>query len=241
MGAPLTNRTERLARIEQLLVRSTRGMRAVELAEACGVDRRTIYRDISMLNQAGVPINQAYGHFYLDRALYRANIRLNSEETLSLLLAASVVLRQSPQANPLLVQAAQVLAHTLPAELTEHAEYHLASRLSSQVQEVVASVMRAWMERRVIKVRYLHHSGKQRVLEFAIYLVDAKPNGTLYAVGRDMQHDRICRLKLERVQRVKLLERFYQRPAGFDSRIYRWQLHHAAVGQESTTVFETTD
>ena len=56
MSARLINRGERLTAIERLLFRSGKGLRAVEIAESCGVDRRTIYRDLETLQKLGIPV-----------------------------------------------------------------------------------------------------------------------------------------------------------------------------------------
>src|SRR5215471_5518533 len=72
MNNRLTSRTERLAEIERMLFRSAHGMRVMEIAEACGVDRRTVYRDMDTLSAIGVPIWQDDGRFGIDRDQYLA-------------------------------------------------------------------------------------------------------------------------------------------------------------------------
>ena len=94
MAARVTNRTERLIKMEQLLFRAAAGLRAVELAEACDIDRRTVYRDLSLLSEIGVPVYQREA-LLLDREAYLATIRLSFEETVAL-LAASVQARATP-------------------------------------------------------------------------------------------------------------------------------------------------
>ena len=76
VGTRPVNRTERLAEIEQMLFRSVDGLRAVEIAEACGVDRRTIYRDLSLLTDIGVPIAQTNGRFFIKYEHYLAKCNL---------------------------------------------------------------------------------------------------------------------------------------------------------------------
>ena len=92
------------------MFRSAAGLRAVELAEACGVDRRTVYRDLSLLNEVGVPIFQKDGRFCLEREQYLATIRLSFDETVALLLAAAM----SRQENPHLTSAMAKLSQALP-------------------------------------------------------------------------------------------------------------------------------
>ena len=71
MSARLINRGERLTAIERVLFRSGKGLRAVEIAESCGVDRRTIYRDLETLQKLGIPVTQEEGRFFLNRDYYR--------------------------------------------------------------------------------------------------------------------------------------------------------------------------
>src|SRR5262249_8448471 len=52
----IQSKAARLRRIEHRLYNAPRGMRATELAEYCGVDRRTIYRDLTSLDEMGVPV-----------------------------------------------------------------------------------------------------------------------------------------------------------------------------------------
>ena len=45
----IQSKAARLRRIEHRLYNTPQGLRAVELAEYCGVDRRTVYRDLASL------------------------------------------------------------------------------------------------------------------------------------------------------------------------------------------------
>ena len=94
------DRAERLTTIERMLLRNSAGLRAVEIAKACGVDRRTIYRDLSMLDKTGVPISQQGGKFYINREYYSANIRLNFNEAVALFVSARMLSRHAEQQNP---------------------------------------------------------------------------------------------------------------------------------------------
>ena len=56
------SKAARLQQIEHKLYNTPRGLSAVELAAYCGVDRRTIYRDIMTLEEVGAPIWQLTGN-----------------------------------------------------------------------------------------------------------------------------------------------------------------------------------
>ena len=69
MSTQLINRTERLATIEKMLFRAPSGMRVVDIAAACGVDRRTVYRDLNLLNEIGLPIYQKDGRYFFESGI----------------------------------------------------------------------------------------------------------------------------------------------------------------------------
>jgi predicted DNA-binding transcriptional regulator YafY len=78
------SKAARLRRIEHKLYNTPQGMGAVELANYCGVDRRTIYRDIESLDSMGVPVWQLDGKFGIEREGYQSTVRLNLNETVAL-------------------------------------------------------------------------------------------------------------------------------------------------------------
>ncbi|MEM6530429.1 MAG: HTH domain-containing protein, partial [Chloroflexota bacterium] len=94
------NRDDRHSLIENILFHSPDGVRAVELAERCGVDRRTIYRDLSRLRKNGIPIYQKQGRFFVSREYYHAPVQLTLNETVALFTAVRVLSQVANQHNP---------------------------------------------------------------------------------------------------------------------------------------------
>lgn len=229
MATRLTNRTERLIKMEQLLFRAADGLRAVELAEACGIDRRTVYRDLSLLSEIGVPVFQKDGRFCLEREQYLATIRLSFEETIALLLAAST----SRQGNPHLTSAMAKLSQALPDPVAAHAS--LLTQLTqpqaadSARAEILDTITRSWADLRCIKLWYRSRDeSKVRARVVSVYFVEPKPDGVVYIVGFDNLSQRVRAFKLSRVQRVEMLEETYKLPFQFDTKKYLFYLRDAA-------------
>lgn len=221
MGSRPTNRTERLIQMEQLLFRSSSGLRAVELAEACGVDRRTVYRDVSLLTEVGVPIYQRDGRFHLEREQYLATIRLSFDETVALMLAASM----SRQYNPHLASAVAKLSRALPEPIAAHAdvltELTQPSTADAARVEILDTITRAWAQERSIRLWYrTRETGKPSEREVRVYFVEWKPNGATYVVGYDTQTRRVRAFKLSRIQQVEMLYSTYRMPVQFDIKRY---------------------
>lgn len=219
------NRAERLSMIERMLLRNSTGLRAVEIAKACGVDRRTIYRDLSMLDKIGVPISQQGGKFLINREYYSANIRLNFNEAVALFISARMLSRHAEQQNPHIISALAKLASALPEPLASHVNYIADSVRAHPVDRnfvlVLETITHAWLERRRVKLwGSLVRSGEISVHEFSPYFVEPTGNGGLYVVGFDDLSQGVRAFKVVSIRRAKLLDTTYEVPRYFDRHRY---------------------
>jgi predicted DNA-binding transcriptional regulator YafY len=239
MAARLINRTERLAEIERLLLRHITGLRAVEIAEACGVDRRTVYRDLSLLNDIGVPIEQRDGRFFLDREHYAANTRLNLNEQVALLIAMRSLLVHGGQATPHLISALSKLARGLPESIAVHAAYVVDAIGFNAVDRAAIALMETvtygWAEQVRVKLWYWE-SGQASpgVCEFATYFIEPGRMNTLYVIGFDYNQHQIKALNLRQLARAQLLQTRYHIPKDLDRRSWLKDIRHSA-GRASDT------
>ncbi len=228
MTTRLTNRTERLVYMEQLLFRNASGMRAVELAEACGVDRRTVYRDLSLLTDVGLPIYQKDGRFCLLREQYLATIRLSLDETVALLMSASV----SRQENPHLISAMAKISHALPDALETHANLLIEMRQHSgdaAEAKILDTITRAWAEQRCIQMVYRSRDdGKTKLRVVSVYFIEPKRDGSVYIVGYDSLSERVRAFRLSRIEQVTMLQSTYEMPFQFDTKRYLFSLRGAS-------------
>ncbi len=225
MNNRLTSRTERLAEIERMLFRSANGMRVMEIADACGVDRRTIYRDLDLLSTIGVPIWQDNGRFGIIRDQYLATVRLNFNEAMALFIAARLLSRHADQQNPHITSALTKLGMAFPEPLASHVAFTAKAVSEHPVNhnfvQVLEAVTQAWADHRKVRVWYsAHSSGETRAREFAPYFVEPTPQGGLYAIGHDSLSGEIRTLKLQRMQKVQLMEDRFNIPEDFDANQY---------------------
>lgn len=221
MSIRLNNRSERLAKIERMLFRSSHGLRAVEIAEACGVDRRTVYRDLAALEKNNVPITQENGRFLINREYYLANVRLNLNEAVALFLAARILSRHADKQNPHVISAMNKLALAVPQAVATHisdiAESGRVTPVDRSYVDVLETVIRAWVETRNLKVwGSSTRTGDIEVRDFSTYFIEPTLSGGLYAIGFDHQAETVRTLKLEWIRRARLLDTTYQIPTGFD-------------------------
>ena len=225
MSTQLINRTERLAAIEKLLFQSAAGLRVVEIAEACGVDRRTIYRDLALLKEVGVPIYQQEGRYRLKHEHYAASLKLNINELIALYIALRGLEYYLEHQNPHVISVLKKVARSLPEPVGVHIEYMIETIGSNPVDRAYITVLdtltRAWAEQRKVKLWYMV-SGSPAVTarEFAIYFLEPSTSGELYAVGYDYLSHYVGAVELNRIKRVQLLNHTYEVPSQLDRRRY---------------------
>ncbi len=217
MATRLLHRSERLKEIEGLLLRRVGGMRAVEIAEVCGVDRRTVYRDLSLLNELGVPVYQKDGRFFLDREHYGATVQLNLHEIVALSHIANMAW-QVGQHSPYIVSVLTKLAEQLPVAVAAHLR-NLVEVLQRQPVDrasisILETLTRAWAEQVRVKVWYRSGAnGIDTIREFATYFIEPGIGGSLYLVGLDYMTQKIVPLRLQQVRRVQALKSSYRMPS----------------------------
>jgi len=217
----LSSRTSRLRRIEEMLLLTPDGLRVIELAEECDVDRRTIYRDIDFLCEQGIPIWQKDGRFGINRTRYLSTVHLSFHEAIALMLAGLLLSRTIDERNPHVTTALRKLAVTLPQPVMPHLK-RAADRVQThgdgqQQVAVLEALAEGWGTGRKVRVGYRSpRSGALRERTIAPYALEPTPSG-IYVIGHDDWADDIRTFKLDRLESADVLQhRRFTVPEAFD-------------------------
>jgi proteasome accessory factor B len=221
------SKAARLRRIEHKLYNTPNGLNAVDLAEYCGVDRRTIYRDMLALEEMGVPVWQMDGKFGIDRDMYQTTVQLNLNETVALYFAARLLTHHSDEHNPHVVNALDKLAASLPdSTLSEHmsraATLIRAKPMRTTYVQTVEVLTRAWADRRIVAIQYLapdRDTPQERIIA-PYFLEVSRFEPASYVLAHDRLRDALRTFKIERIQSTELLDEHYTIPEDFDP--YDW-------------------
>lgn len=216
------SKAARLRRIEHRLYNTPHGLRAVEIASYCGVDRRTIYRDLESLHEMGVPVWEDAGRYGIDRTAYLSTVRLNLNEAIALYFAARLLAHHSDENNPHVVAALDKLAASLPdatisAHLAHAANVIRARPLRAVYVRAVEVLTRAWADRRLVRILYRapNRSLTERVI--APYFMEvARSEPAAYIIGYDQLREALRTFKIERIEGAELLDEAYAIPNDFD-------------------------
>ncbi|MCL6431921.1 MAG: WYL domain-containing protein [Anaerolineae bacterium] len=219
-------RPVRLSYLQRLFYRNPQGYRSSELARLCGVDQRTINRDL--LDLQGEP-------FYLplvqdDDWRWRLMeghrftlppIHLSLQEAAALYLAARLLDRASDEPNPYIGRALLALADALPEEVGRQVRTLASGRLGdeqSRFARVFEVITLGWATGRKVRIR--HRSLRSdRAYDYVLspYLIELwGPGSAAYVIGHASYFDALRTFKLERIEEAELLQETFELPPGFD-------------------------
>lgn len=222
----IQSKTARLRRIEHRLYNALAGLRVVDLAEYCGVDRRTIYRDLLTLDEMGVPVWEHEGRYGINRESYLSTVRLNLNEAIALFFAARLLAHHSDEHNPHVVSALSKLAAGLPdttisSHLASAADVIRARPLRADYVRVLEVITRAWADKRKINMHYRAASGKTTERVICPYFLEvSRSEPSSYVIGYDDLRGALRTFKIERIASAELLDETYTIPDDFDPYVH---------------------
>lgn len=228
------NKTDRLLAIVLELQRKGR-QRAEDLAETFETSKRTIYRDILALCEAGVPIISVPGHGYsLMQGYFLPPLSFTTEEATMLLLGSDFIARNfDAQYRMAAKSASRKIESVLPETLRDDVHYLQSNirfigtitGLASKEQETLQQLRRALLDRNTI--RFCYHARHSNEGQSDLRVREADPYGLAHWLGAwhliaycHMRQD-IRNFRLDRMEELELLPRTFIRPANFQ--MYRGQ------------------
>jgi predicted DNA-binding transcriptional regulator YafY len=220
-----------LARIHRLLkiislLQAGKGFNADHLAVECGVSRRTVFRDLDVLRQSGVPLtyDEQGQRYRIPGACYLPPTNFTAEEALSLIVLCHEM--GAGDALPFFGparSAAIKLESALPARLRDQVR-QVAEAVEIQTTprnpllgqaSVYEQLLEAIARRRCVRIRY--HS----LAESEVICTRLSPYRLLfsrrswYVIGRSSLHRATRTFNLGRVQHIEPTDDRYQIPRGF--------------------------
>src|SRR5690348_3181832 len=222
------NRTDRLLAI--VLELQGRGrQRAEDLAETFETSKRTIYRDIQALGEAGVPLISVPGRGYaMMKGYFLPPLSFTADEATMLLLGSDFMAQNfDAQYRAAAQSASRKIEGVLPEKLRDEVHY-----LSSSIRfvsrdtlentpkaEMLQQLRRAIIERTTVRFHYhTRHTGDGKP---AHTTREADPyglvhfSGTWHLVAYCHMRQGIRNFRLDRMDNLELLAKIFSRPADF--------------------------
>lgn len=213
------SRLQRILRLVTIL-QSGRCCSPNELAGELGISRRTLFRDLNMLEQGGIPYyyDDSGGGYRMDSSFFLPPLNLKLPEALALLLVA----QQGGSAGALPLQkeardAAMKIESVLPAHIRQECGSVLRSTSVSTpararheaLEQTFSLFQRAIRRSRKVEITYISfYERKQIVTALSPYHLHFAQRAW-YVIGHSSLHDEVRTFKLGRIKKVELLPSAY--------------------------------
>jgi proteasome accessory factor B len=242
-------RITRLLKLLELL-QSGNGQNADGLAEACGVSRRTSFRDIEALKAAGVPVafDERHDRYSIPGTYFLPPINFTPAEALSLVALAGELGRSDrlPFYEPA-HSAARKLQTSLPPTLRDELrEMSRAIRIQpmpvsplESKTDIYHELVEARNKKHVVRIEY------DSLTEWERITTKLRPYHLLfcrhswYVIGRSSLHSEVRTFNLSRILSIERLESKFSIPRGFSLERYlrnAWQLIPGDGADDNVTI-----
>jgi predicted DNA-binding transcriptional regulator YafY len=222
------NRTDRLLAIVLELQGKGR-QRAEDLAATFETSKRTIYRDIQALGEAGVPLISVPGRGYsLMKGYFLPPLSFTTDEATMLLLGSDFTAQNfDAQYRSAAQSASRKIESVLSEKLRDEVRYLQDSILfisSGSTEDITETEMVRQLRRAIIEratVRFCYHTRYVRNGQSTQQTREADPYGLVHYANAwhlvaycHLRQD-IRNFRLDRMENLELLSRTFQRPTDF--------------------------
>lgn len=221
------NKAARLRQIEDLLLAHPRGLSQSELARRLGVNRSTISRYLPDLPEIVYVDDDDGGKWKIDRKAFLVNVRFTLNEAMAIHLASRLLATRMDRANPHAASALTKLGLALQS-LAPQISNHIAQSAcvmcgEDQKQDPVylqalENLTLAWAENKKVRVWYRsERDGELHEYIYSPYFIEPYAIGqTTYIFGLREPEQEIRTFKIERIEKVEMLEDGYNVPEDFN-------------------------
>lgn len=217
----------RLDAIFNLLLSVPEGLSKPEIARRMGVNRTTVWRDMTELTHLYPVIEEEDGRLRVDRNADLININLNLHEALAIHLASRLLATRLDRQNPHAATALRKLGHAMERWAQQISRHVLqsadllddsAQRRDPAYLQALERLTTAWAEQRQVRVWHRsERTGQVTEYRFCPYFIEPYPIGlTTMLIGFSDPPRGLRTLKIERIERVELTSDPYQIPDDFD-------------------------
>jgi predicted DNA-binding transcriptional regulator YafY len=225
------NRTDRLLAIV-LELQGKGKQRAEDLARTFEISKRTIYRDIEALCEAGVPLISIPGQGYsLMKGYFLPPLSFTTDEATMLLLGSDFMAQNfDAQYRQAAQSAGRKISGVLPEKLRDEVDYlqksirfiSLGTANNTTEQHMLQQLRRAIIERTTVRFRYYpRHSRESQPTPM---VREADPYGLVHIANvwnlvaychlrKDIRH-----FRLDRMEDLEPLAKTFERRANFEMR-----------------------
>ena len=199
------------------------GLTTKDLADDFGVNQRTVQRYVQTLREsAGLDIEERDGRLKLGKGSRLPAMQLDRYQATLLLVSLRLLHRSRPDQDPALIGALAQLSRSLQVPVVtrylERTLSHAEERPANpERQQLERTIIDAFVGSRAVEVDYVDAEGRasRRVLH-PYFLEPAVEGRHVYVYSYDETAKEMRSLRLDRMQRARLLPTTFTVPSDFD-------------------------
>ena len=222
-----TDRTARLLNVEHLLYQKPRGLTVEEIANFCGVTKRTTYRDLKALEDAlKIPIWQEGIRRGIVEGHFLPPIRFTVPEALNVFLAARLMLSYARRYDPSMASIFTKLNSIVPSPLREDIqktlEWMQRQPRNDKYLQVLTTLAEVWVSRHRVRIVYRALGAKkaaERIIE-PYFIEPAATGHASYVIAYCHRTKSLRIFKIERIEAIETTSVPYAIPPDFDANSY---------------------
>ena len=223
----------RLTRITSILIHlnSKRIITAKELASKYEVSLRTIYRDIKMLQDAGVPIGSRNGiGYFITEGFYFPPVMLTQEEATALLVSEQLILNQGDKSllrdyESLLIKIKSVLKNWQKTKLSVlENRIGPSSIVEKDESNCLSSIQKAIVDSRVLKIEYHSNSKDELTIRHVEPMAISFTDKSWYMIAYCKLRREMREFKLSRILNLEVLLEEFEHRSDFSLATYYEQV-----------------
>ncbi len=228
----------RIRRLVQLigLLQAGKGQNADQLSARCHVSRRTLFRDLDLLRQAGVPVlfDDDDGCYRIEQNYFLPPTTFTAEETLAMLLVCYEMGSGRVPFYDAARQAAIKVEACLPARLREQVRDVTAAvqiRLTPSnpltgIEPVYRQLLHCAAQREAVRIRYTSFGDEGEIVTKLSPYRLLFSRRSWYAIGRSSLHREVRTFNVGRISELRLLSENFEVPRGFSVERYLGNAWH---------------
>jgi predicted DNA-binding transcriptional regulator YafY len=214
----------RMVKIEHLFYQNPGGLTVEQIAETCGVSKKTIYRDLADLEESiYLPIYKDQNRLRIDPHSFIPLTVINMHEALCIFMAIRLMSRYSQRYDPFVASTFQKLNSTVPSPLRDQVQKTLDWMLKlpqdKRSEVILNTIAQAMVKSQRVKITYQSLAGAkptERIIQ--PYCIEPAAVGHAnYVIAYCQKVKDIRTFKIERVLTAQLMEQSYSIPLDFDA------------------------
>jgi len=227
---------------------------AADLARRLGVTERTVYRDLAILTDLGIPhyLDEATGGYRVRKDFFLPPVHLSASESLALLVLAERIgqTEQIAMTGPA-ARAIEKIRGQLPSRVLDeigdvdkhiHVQLPATGPAGEAIRDVFGLMQQSIRTRRVLRCQYESLNNETDTTEFLFHPFTLSfEQRAWYAIGHHSNRGEVRRLKLNRFVAIALTDKPYAIPNDFSPDTFRGNAWRMIRGDQTYSVVITFD